>query len=390
VKTSIAKIVAVSACLAFALPVLADEITVCVIGALTGSDAILSGLSYGTDDYFKYLNETQRGIAGNKVNLLLLDARYKLDEELKDYRRCVDRENAVLIKGWSTGAAKAIREQLVEDQVPFMTESFSSEVLDPVKYPYIFMVGPTYEQQMLIGLRAIKQRGAKRIILMHGDNEYGRGPVNVVRKSGAFEKLGLELIETIEFRHDAQDLTAQMLRVKSENPDAVYIHSSSPQTLVILRDAAKVGLSPRMFIGNMYNISPMIPQQLGQAAEGFRAIQVYENWGADIPAFREIEAFGATHELARKDVYYMKGWLCGKIIAAAIENALKKTGGKPPADIKAFRKSVRDEMEQLTDLDVGGIVPSVSYANHQGSTQARVAEIRKGVYVATGNWIDAR
>ncbi len=388
-NTSIARAASICACIAFATPALAD-VNVCVWGALTGADAILSGLSYGTEDYFKHLNETKGGVAGNKVNLLLLDARYKLDEELKIYRRCVDQENAVVIKGWSTGAAKALRDQVVQDGIPFLTESYSSEVLDPGKYPYTFMIGPTYEQQMMIGLRAAARAGAKRIMIMHADNEYGRGPVTVVRRSGAIEKLGLEVVDTIEFRHDAQDLTGQLLRVKAKNPDIVYIHSSAPQTLVILRDAAKVGLPARLFIGNMYNIIPAIPQQLGEAAEGFRAIQIYENWGADIPATKEIQAYAAKNEVAKKDVYYMKGWLSGKIIAAAIENAIKASGGKPPADVKAFRKAVRDEMERITNLDVGGIVPPVSYANHQGSTQARIAEIRNGRYVAAGDWIDAR
>ncbi len=366
------------------------DINVCVWGTITGPDALVNGMSYGTHDYFQYLNQTKGGIAGQKINSLLLDGRYKLEEELKIYRRCVDQENAVFIKGWSTGSAKALREQVAQDGVPFMTESFSSEVLDPQKYPYMFIAGATYEQQMLIGLRAAKQAGAKKVILMHGDVEYGRAPVNVVRKSGEIEKMGLELVDTVEFRYDAQDLTAQLLRVKSKNPDVVYIQSSTPQTLVILRDAAKVGLSPKLFIGNMYNISPTIPQQLGPAAEGFRAIQVYENFGADIPATKEIKAYQAKNQVEKQDVYYMKGWLCGKVIAAAIESAIKKNGGKVPADVKAFRKSVRDEMEALHGVDVGGIQPPVSFANHQGSTQARIAEVRNGQYVPLGAWINAQ
>lgn len=371
-----------------AVPALAD-VNVCVWGTITGPDALVNGMSYGTHDYFQYLNQTKGGIAGQKVNSLLLDGRYKLDEELKIYRRCVDQENAVLINGWSTGSAKALREQVQQDAVPFVSETFSSEVLDPAKYPYMFIAGATYEQQMLIGLRAAKAAGAKKVLLMHGDNEYGRGPVTVVRKSGDIEKMGLELVDTIEFRYDAQDLTAQLVRVKSKNPDVVYIQSSTPQTLVILRDAAKVGLSPKLFIGNMYNISPTIPEQLGPAAEGFRAIQIYANFGDAVPAMKEIEAFKAKNQLAKQDLYYMKGWFKGKVIAAAIESAIKKNGGKVPGDIKAFRKAVRDELEAVKALDVGGITPPVTFANHQGSTQARLAEVRGGKYGAVGDWVNA-
>ena len=376
--------------LAAASPARATDVTVCIWGTITGPDALVNGMAYGPRDYFEFLNQSKGGIVGNKVKLLLLDGRYKLDEELKLYRRCVDQENAVYVNGWSTGSVKALRDQITQDKVPFMTQSYASEVLDPEKLPYIFMAGPTYEQQMIIAIRDLARSGGKNLVIMHPDNEYGRGPTNVVRKSGMIEKSGVNLIDTIEFPYDAQDITAQMLRVKAKNPDMIYVQASTPQLLVVLRDAAKVGLSAKKFIGNIYNISPAIPEQLGAAAEGFRAIQVYSDYGSDIPAMKDILAFKAKNEVAKQDVYYMKGWFEGIVMAKAIEAAITKNGGKVPDDIAVFRQSVRDQMEQLKDVDVGNIVPPASFANHQGSTQARIAEIKDGKYASQGNWIDAR
>src|SRR5919206_1768749 len=97
------------------------DVNVCVWGTITGPDALVNGMSYGTRDYFEFLNQSKGGIAGSKVNALLLDGRYKLDEELKIYRRCVDQENAVFVNGWSTGAVNALKDQINEDGVPFMT-----------------------------------------------------------------------------------------------------------------------------------------------------------------------------------------------------------------------------------------------------------------------------
>ena len=68
---------------------------------------------------------------------------------------------------------------------------------------------------------------------------------------------------------------------------------------------------------------------------------------------------------------------------------IKQNGGQPQADIKQFRQAVRDQMEALTNLDDGGITPPLNFANHQGSVQARIAEIKAGKYVPTGNWINA-
>jgi branched-chain amino acid transport system substrate-binding protein len=160
--------------------------------------------------------------------------------------------------------------------------------------------------------------------------------------------------------------------------------------LVALRDAAKVGLPAKLFVGNLYNISPAIPEQLGPAAEGFRAVQTYAFFGDDIPAMKEIQTYGQKNEIEKKDIYFIKGWLKGKVIAAAIEKVIQKNNGQVPTDIKAFRKAVRDELEALKDFDTGGITPPFTYADHQGSVQARVAEIKNGQYTPVGGWIDAR
>ena len=353
----------------------AADLNVCAWGTITGPDALVNGMAYGTRDYFEFLNQTKGGIAGHKVNTLLLDGRYKLDEELKIYRRCVDQENAAFVNGWSTGSANALKDQINDDGVPFMSDSFASQVVNPEKYPFIFIAGPTYEQQMIIAFRDLAARGGKKVVLFHADNEYGRGPVGVIKQSGIIGKLGLQLVDTVEYRYDAQDLTAQLLRVKSRNPDLVYIQGSAPQALVALRDAAKVGLPAKLFMGNLFNITPTIPEQLGQAAEGFRAIQIYAQFGSAIPAMRDIDAFRAKNKAAKEDLYYMKGWLQGFSMATAIERAIQKSGGNVPSDLKAFRKLIRGEMEGIKNLDDGGITPPLDYADHQGSTRARITEI---------------
>jgi branched-chain amino acid transport system substrate-binding protein len=368
----------------------AADINVCMWGTINGPDALVNGMTYGFRDYLEYLNQSAGGIAGHPVRTVMLDGRYKLDEELKIYRRCVGEENAVLIGGWSTGAAKALREQINTDRVPYIADSHSSEVVDPVKLPFEFTAGPTYEQQMIIALRDLKARGGKTVIFMHADNEYGRAPVNVIRQSGIIEKMGLELADTIECRYDAQDVTPQMLRAKAKNPDLIYSPSSAPQVIVALRDAAKVGLPPTLFVGNIYAISPSIPAQLGAGAEGFRAIQGFARFGDDIPAMKEITAFGEKNKIEKRDMYYMKGWLKGHATAAAITAAIAKNGGQVPADLAAFRQSVRDQLEGLKGFDVGGIAPPLDYADHQGSQRARIAVIKGGEYIPGGEWIDAR
>ena len=50
-----------------ATPALSADLSVCIWGTITGPDALVNGMSYGTRDYFEFLNQAKGGIGGNKV-----------------------------------------------------------------------------------------------------------------------------------------------------------------------------------------------------------------------------------------------------------------------------------------------------------------------------------
>lgn len=368
----------------------AGEVRVGIYGTLTGTDTDVNGMSYGPKDYVTYVNEKYGGVMGHKYIPILLDGRNQIPEEVKVFKRLVDVENVVVINGWSTGGTKALRDQINKlVKVPFQGQSLSRDVLDPVKYPYIFLLGPTYEDQVIIGMNWAKLREAKTLAFTHADIEYGRAPVRNALNEKIPEKLGFDILGDIEYPGVSPDLTAQLLRIKELNPDYVWIQDSVNNTVKVLRDAAKVGFPATKFIGNCYDFSHIIPETLGKDAEGFKAIQINADWGEDIPMMKEIEEFAQTHKIAKKDTYYTKGWVQGKIIHEVVSRVLKETGGKIP-EIAQFRKMVRDEWEKLENFDTGGGTPPLTYKDHQGHSQARIVEIKGGKYTPISDWIKTR
>jgi branched-chain amino acid transport system substrate-binding protein len=365
----------------------AQEIPVGIWGTLTGTDSDVNGMSYGPRDYLTYVNEKLGGVMGHKYNPILLDGKNSIPEEVKVFKRLVDVDKVVVVNGWSTGGTKALRDQINQlVKVPYLGQTLTKDVLDPVKYPYIFLLGPTYEDQVFIGLNYAKQKGAKTVAFMHADIEYGRGPVRNAIEMKEPERLGLKVLGDIEYPGASPDLTPQLLRIKELNPDFVYIQDSVNNTVKILRDAAKVGVPASKFISNCYNFSHIIPDTLGKDAEGFKSLQINADWGEKIPLMKEIQEFAKTHKIVKEDTYYVKGWVEGKIIHEAISRVLKKTNGKIP-EIAQFRQMVRDEWEKIDNFDTGGGTPPLSYKNHQGHTQARVVEIKGGKYIPISGWI---
>jgi branched-chain amino acid transport system substrate-binding protein len=369
------------------LPAFAGEIPVGIYGTLTGTDTDVNGMSYGPRDYLTYVNEKFGGVMGHKYVPILLDGKNQIPEEVKVFKRLVDVDNVVVVNGWSTGGTKALRDQInTLVKVPFQGQSLIKDVLDPEKYPFIFLLGPTYEDQVIIGMNWAKQKGAKTFAFLHADVEYGRGPVRNAIDEKIPEKLNLKVLADIEYPGASPDLTSYLLRINELNPDYVYIQDSVNNTLKILRDAAKVGVPASKFISNCYNFSHLITETAGKDAEGFKALQINADWGENIPIMKEILEFGKTHKIAKEDTYYVKGWVQGKIIHESVSRVLKTTGGKIP-ETSEFRQRVRDEWVKLDKFDTGGGTPPLTYKNNQGHNMARILEIKGGKYVPISDWI---
>ncbi len=369
-------------------PVSAGEIPVGIYGTLSGTDTDVNGMSYAPRDFLTYVNEKFGGVMGHKYVPILLDGKNQIPEEVKIFKRLVDVDKVVIINGWSTGGTKALRDQInTLVKIPFIAQTLAADVLDPVKYRYLFVLGPTYEEQVVISMNWAAQKKVRTFAFVHADNEYGRGPVRNATEKRIPEKLGLEMVGDIEYPGAAPDFTPQLLRVKELNPDYVYIQDSVNNTIKVLRDAAKVGIPAGKFIGNCYNFSHLIPETAGKGAEGFKALQINADWGEDIPMMKEIMEFAKTHKVAKEDTYYTKGWVEGKIIHESIGRVLQKTGGKIPASIARFRNMVRDELENLENFETGGGTPPLTFKNHRGHTQARIIEVRGGKYAPVSDWI---
>jgi ABC-type branched-subunit amino acid transport system substrate-binding protein len=122
----------------FVLPVSAGEIPVGIYGTLSGTDTDVNGMSYGPRDFLTYVNEKFGGVMGHKYVPILLDGKNQIPEEVKVFKRLVDVDKVVVVNGWSTGGTKALRDQInTLVKVPFIAQTQSLDVLDPVKYPYI-------------------------------------------------------------------------------------------------------------------------------------------------------------------------------------------------------------------------------------------------------------
>src|SRR6266508_239204 len=222
-----------------------EPIPVGIIGDLSGPTSGLAEMAYSSRDYFNYLNEKKGGVLGHEVDVLLVDGAEVIPVEVSNYKRIMTRQEPVFIFIWSTGGAKALRDPVNKiDKIPSFAESISEELVDPQGLPFSFVIGPTYEDQIRLGLETFKKQGGKRVAIARCNLDWCVSPTDRVIKEGTIAKLGMELVETVTWPARPTDLTSEVLRLKQANPDFIWLMDSVEGTVPFLRDAVKAGISP--------------------------------------------------------------------------------------------------------------------------------------------------
>ncbi|MDY6880906.1 MAG: ABC transporter substrate-binding protein [Desulfatiglans sp.] len=370
-------------------------VSIGIIGDLSGPTSALAEMAYGIRDYFLYLND-KGGIKGHEIDFLLVDGAEVIPIEVSNYKRLITRQKPVLIFVWSTGASKALRRQVNKvDKIPIMSESMSEELVDPKSLPYNFIFGPTYEDQIRIGLDYAKSQGAKRIAFIGCNLDWCQSPRKRIIAEEYCKKLGMEFLTDMTYPARPTDLTSEMLRLKKLNPDFIWVNDSVEGSIATVRDANKVGLDVSKFFAVHWSKHDAIPKATGKAAEGYRSFMIIpdlaELKARKLKAGDEISEFLGKHRRKKAGTwYYVRGWLKGVTVVEAINNALGKTGNKVPNDIKKFRKMVRDELEGLVNFDCGGGLPLITYANHQGFIAAKIMQVKNGKWTPISEYLQIR
>src|SRR5690606_6075367 len=80
------------------------------------------------------------------------DYSYQVDTAENLYSQYVG-NGVVVFQGWGTGDSEALRPRVTEDEIPFMSASYSAGLGDAIQTPYNFLVGTTYSDQLVILLQ---------------------------------------------------------------------------------------------------------------------------------------------------------------------------------------------------------------------------------------------
>jgi len=338
----------------------------------------------GFQDYLTYVNEVKGGVAGRRIDWILVDTAYKVPEALAAVRKFATQENVDMMATWSTGEGLAAKPIIQRYGIPTINFSTGWEILEP-PVDYIYLPFGSYKLDcyaIFDYIKAVHQgKEPARVGLLTYNNAYGRSIHKPSREYA--EKIGIDIVAVEEFPAKTVDLTTELLRLKKIGADYVVLQMLPAAIITTLKSADRIEYRPR-FLGTWTSTDPdffrmgqgLLGDRLviqfpgGLPSDGTPGIKVFEEL---VKRYKTIESFDAS---------YWEGVAVAMIMERAIQKAAERSG-------EVTRETINGALESFRGESMGGLVPDVSYSkdNHEGSFKARIVRVHEdGRFVPLSNF----
>ncbi|NPA27363.1 MAG: ABC transporter substrate-binding protein [Chloroflexi bacterium] len=324
----------------------------------------------GIKGYVKWLNDNG-GINGRPIDLRHADYAYKVDQAEQLYSQFVQ-EGVVAFQGWGTGDTEALRSRIAADQIPFMSASYSANLVDPKVAPYNFVIGTTYSDQAIIAIKWAMQdwaeqgnTGKPKVALVHHDSPFGKSPVEDAK---AFAEANGVAFMSLPMPKGATDYVAELTKIKDFGANYIIIHTVSSPAATFVKDARAQGMDAKIINLN-WCADEFFIELAGDAAEGVYGVQPFT------PPSVPVEGHKIPTEWAKAngkdvDVHFIQGWYTMDVMTAGIRKVVEQGKEVTGPNIKAA-------LETLTNYETGGVTYPITFTpeSHRGNLGSRVYQV---------------
>ena len=182
----------------------------------------------GQQDYFRYVNEVKGGVAGNRIEMLLVDTAYKVPEAVAAVRKFAVQEKVDMIATWGAGEGLAAKPIVQTYKIPTINYSTSWEILEP-PIDYMYLPFGSYKMDcyaILDYIRAVHRGNTiPKVGLLTYNNAYGRSIHKPSREYA--KKVKIDIVAVEEFPQDRRSQYGTPQAAEEGRP--VRNHADAPR-----------------------------------------------------------------------------------------------------------------------------------------------------------------
>lgn len=328
------------------------------IGQTAGfSGPVAAGVKETTEGaklYFDAIN-AKGGINGQKIELESLDDKFDPKLAAENARTLItNRQVLSLFLTRGTPHTQAIMPLLDEFKVPLVGPSTGAMALHKPVHPWLFNVRATYQREAERAVQHLSLIGIDRIGVVHVDDSFGADLLEGAQKG--FASVSKQPLFIEKFDRAKPDFSRIAPIAASSGAQAVLFIGSGVAVTDGIAEIRKAG-SRAQIITNSNNASGGFIKSLGANAPGTIVTQVFPNERSlAAPIVKEADDLAKAKGLEGLSPAMLEGFAAAKVLVAGLQRA----GDNPT------RAKLREALEGLKKLDLGGLELSYSPTDHTG------------------------
>ncbi|WP_338449160.1 ABC transporter substrate-binding protein [Niallia oryzisoli] len=297
------------------------------------------GIAEGLDLAIEEINK--EGIDGKKIDLVKVDNKSEAAEATSGALKLINQDYVSAIVGSATSTNTLAQVQIAQDnQVPIITPSgtnpditFKDDKLNDFIFRTCFI--DPFQGEIAANF-AVKDLGVKNAaILIDSSSDYAKGLANAFKK--AFEENGGKVIGEEAYIAKDTDFRATLTRLKSKNPEFVYIPGYYEEVGLILKQAKELGLDVPFMGGDGWDSPTLVEIAGAEALTNTYITNHYSSGDTDEKIQNFVKAYEAKYK-ETPDAFNALGYDTGYLLA----DAIKRAGSADPVKIKEALEDTKD------------------------------------------------
>ena len=353
------------------------------INSLTGGGASSDQLSLmGFQDYVRYFNE-ETGIPGVTIDVAWSDGSRAPDTFISAYRRHLDAGISIMYS--NSEYLNGQQSKLAMDQVIMFSNNADQALVYPASWLYSSL--PTWTEQFAAWAEYVMDNWEEdrppRVAILGADRPFTQHIVPEATKYA--ESIGIEMLPTVIVPALPLDTTTQLLRLKAEGADFVYIQWITVVTLPVLLDAERLELLDQIkFGGNAFSAGEKVFDRAGTASEGFLMEKTEPGLGeTELPGIKLVRDLQMKYRgQTILEPEYIANWLMAAGACEAVKRTVEQVGYE-----NVDGSAVKGIADTIKDFDVYGL-KTFTYTpdSRAGSRSVAIYQVRDGKLVRISDW----
>ncbi|HEY1420637.1 MAG TPA: ABC transporter substrate-binding protein [Candidatus Dormibacteraeota bacterium] len=397
-------LVTLAACGGSSAPSAQTDVGVTSNSILLGNTIALSGpaAGYGTianaeNAYFTYINNTQGGVNGRKINFKILDDAYNPAQTVPLTKQLVEQDQVfAMFSGLGTQAQTSVRDYLNSKKVPqlFVATGATTFMADFSSHNYTIGWQPPYQGEAHIYAKDILANHPNaKIGVLYQNDDYGQDYLKGLNDGLGSKASMIVDKESYDVSAAVPTLASQLSKLKASGADTLFLFTTPAFTIGSLAIVTKLGWTP----ATIYLNSVSNPQvYMGFAAKSGAALKNVTSVGyikdptdpqwandAGMKLYKTVIANCSTCNVNDGFNIY------GAAVAWSMVDVLTKAGSNMTrANVMNIAGSQLNETNNPFLLP--GVVVKTTSSDHFPITQEQVINWNGTGWTLTGSLIDER